>query len=227
MSLRSHRLLAFTAMPDPSSPQRPRPRKAPRQLRSQETVKVIVEAAARVLEAGGLDAFSTNAVAERAGVSIGSLYQYFPQKNALVGVLIARETAVLLVDAQSATAAAHGTDAVSALISACVRHQFRRPALALVLDFEEARLPLDAETRDVGERFEAIVAAVLLRPDLPRQADNAAAARDVMAIIKGIVDAAGMNGESDQQALAARVARAIFGYLGCCASQAGRFQPPA
>ena len=192
---------------------RARPRKAPRQARSLETVRVIVEAAARILEADGLDGFSTNAVAERAGVSVGSLYQYFPRKEALIGALIVRETTLLLDDAGLAGAATSGAGALSGLILACVRHQFRRPALARLLDFEEARLPLDTDTQQVGERFETIVAAVLRRSDLPSQADVAAASRDVMAIIKGMVDAAGLYGETDQEALAIRVKRAVFGYL--------------
>ena len=53
-------------------------RKVPAQARSQETVTVILEASARILEADGLRGFNTNAIAERAGVSVGSLYQYFP-----------------------------------------------------------------------------------------------------------------------------------------------------
>ena len=200
-------------MPGTPSPHRPRPRKAPRQARSLETVNVIVEAAARILEAAGLDGFSTNAVAERAGVSIGSLYQYFPRKDALIGALIVRETTLLLDDAQLAGAATSGAEALSLLILACVRHQFRRPVLARLLDFEEARLPLDADTQQVGECFGTIVAAVLRQPDLPAQADNAAAARDVVAIIKGIVDAAGAYGEIDEEALTIRVKTAVFGYL--------------
>src|ERR1700730_15789368 len=56
-------------------------RRIPRQARAAETVSAILEAAAQVLEAGGLAAFTTNAVAERAGVSIGTLYQYFADKN--------------------------------------------------------------------------------------------------------------------------------------------------
>ena len=53
-----------------------------------------------------------------------------------------------------------------------------------------ARLAFDVDTRQVSERFRAVLSTVLLLPDLPGQADGGAAARDVMAI-KGMVDAAG------------------------------------
>jgi AcrR family transcriptional regulator len=162
-------------MPDASPQHRPRPRKAPKQARSLETVKVIVEAAARILERDGFEGFSTNAVAERAGVSIGSLYQYFPSKEALIGALIVRETSQLIDDAEAAMTEPSGAAALSALIQACIAHQFHRPTLARLLDFEEARLPFDADTRKVSERFRAILSTVLLRPDFPRQSDVDAA----------------------------------------------------
>jgi len=59
-------------------------RKQPRQARSIATVEAIIEAGAHVLSQAGWAGFSTNKVAEAAGVSIGSLYQYFPDKLALV-----------------------------------------------------------------------------------------------------------------------------------------------
>lgn len=58
------------------------PRKRPRQERSRRTVEAILDAAARVFETVGPNAATTNAIAERAGVSVGSLYQYFPNKLA-------------------------------------------------------------------------------------------------------------------------------------------------
>lgn len=66
-------------------------RRSPRQARASETVALILEAAAQILEAGGLEAFTTNAVADRAGVSIGSLYQYFADKKALLLALAQQE----------------------------------------------------------------------------------------------------------------------------------------
>jgi AcrR family transcriptional regulator len=62
-------------------------RKAPKQARSRATVGVIVDAGARVLSNSGWAGFTTNKVAEAAGVSIGSLYQYFPDKTSLVSAL--------------------------------------------------------------------------------------------------------------------------------------------
>ncbi len=68
------------------------PRKSPRQSRSQATVDAILDATARVLVESGHAATNTNLVAERAGVSVGSLYQYFPNKLALINALRARHS---------------------------------------------------------------------------------------------------------------------------------------
>ena len=64
------------------------PRKAPKQRRSRQTVEAILTATARVLVQDGYAKTSTNRVAKVAGVSIGSLYQYFPSKEALVLALV-------------------------------------------------------------------------------------------------------------------------------------------
>ena len=69
----------------------PRMRKRPSQVRSRTTVTSILEAADRILRADGYDAASTNRVARVAGFSVGSLYQYFRDKQAIVGALIDRE----------------------------------------------------------------------------------------------------------------------------------------
>ena len=63
-------------------------RKIPRQARAHATVEAILTAAAQVLVRGGLDDLTTARVAERAGVSIGSLYQYFPNKQALAAAVV-------------------------------------------------------------------------------------------------------------------------------------------
>ncbi|MFN7399386.1 MAG: TetR/AcrR family transcriptional regulator [Sandaracinobacter sp.] len=65
----------------------------PRQSRSRATVDAILEAAAQVLENEGEPGFNTNAVAERAGVGIGSIYRYFPDKQEILIEMGRREMA--------------------------------------------------------------------------------------------------------------------------------------
>ena len=68
------------------------PRRGPRQARARATCDAIFEATARILETEGEGGFNTNRVAERAGISIGTLYQYFPNKQAILVAMARRET---------------------------------------------------------------------------------------------------------------------------------------
>jgi len=72
------------------------PRKSASQKRSQATVETLLDATARVLTREGYDRASTNRIAAVAGVSVGSLYQYFPNKEALVATLVARHNREML-----------------------------------------------------------------------------------------------------------------------------------
>lgn len=62
-------------------------RRMPKQERARVTVDAILEATAQLLIADGMAVLSTNRIAKRAGVSIGTLYQYFPDKNSIVAAL--------------------------------------------------------------------------------------------------------------------------------------------
>lgn len=73
----------------------PDSRRLPRQARALEKVELILEASRRILERHGLEGFTTNHVAELAGVSVGSLYQYFPNKERILDELARRELAAL------------------------------------------------------------------------------------------------------------------------------------
>jgi AcrR family transcriptional regulator len=68
-------------------------RRTPRQSRSEATVEAILEATFQLLEQGGVEALTTNHIAERAGVSVGTLYQYFPGKQAILAALAQRQAA--------------------------------------------------------------------------------------------------------------------------------------
>ncbi|MFG6466647.1 TetR/AcrR family transcriptional regulator [Roseateles sp. BYS87W] len=193
-----------------------RPRKRPTQLRAVETVACILEAAAQILEAQGRAGFNTNAVAERAGVSIGSLYQYFPGKEALLIALMQREKARFADDAGTALQAPSGREALEHLLAAAVRQQLERPELARLLDVEEER-PDTRQALAGKSSFTALIQAILTRPDLPRVPDLAAAADDVGHLIRALTDAAGHRGERGEAAAAdlqQRLSRAVLGYLG-------------
>jgi AcrR family transcriptional regulator len=192
-----------------------KPRKTPGQRRSAATVAAIVEAAARILEVKGFEAYNTNAVAERAGVSIGSLYQYFPNRDAITRALIERETAALLEDVAAVEAEVDGRAAIRQMLAAAVRHQLRRPALGQLLDLEESRLPIGEDIRRTGNHIARVLRHCLAGAGLAGGTGEPVA-EDLMAIVKGMVDAAGQRGETDPDSLLIRVERAAFGYLERC-----------
>jgi AcrR family transcriptional regulator len=66
-------------------------RKSPTQARAEHTVDAILEAAAQILQSDGEEKLNTNRIAERAGFSIGTLYQYFADKEAIIAALAERE----------------------------------------------------------------------------------------------------------------------------------------
>jgi len=76
-------------------------RKLPRQARAKRTIESIFEATARIVEREGAEALSTNKVAQQAGVSIGTLYQYFPTKEAIVVAMITQERLRVMAELQS------------------------------------------------------------------------------------------------------------------------------
>ena len=151
------------------------PRKMPVQARSQATVDAILEDAARLLVTGTYDTFSTNRVAERAGVSVGSLYQYFPNKEALLSELMRRHVEELERDMERIMAGTADAlaDVVRAIIEANIAAHLLEPALHRALCEEVPRLgPLDARVtveNRAAARVRAILeahAAELVVPDL-------------------------------------------------------------
>ncbi len=76
--------MATSPGPHVSDPGLPRPRKRPRQQRSRALVEAIREACIRILEQEGADRLTTQRIADVAGVNIASLYQYFPNKEAVL-----------------------------------------------------------------------------------------------------------------------------------------------
>jgi AcrR family transcriptional regulator len=120
------------------------PRKVPRQARGWETRERVLEAAARVFAEYGYAAGTTNRIAEAAGMSVGSLYQYFPNKDAILVALVRRHTeegAVRLTALWAeAVAAPTLADRVALFVDAVIANHRDQTRLHQVL-FEEAPRP--------------------------------------------------------------------------------------
>jgi AcrR family transcriptional regulator len=114
----------------PRAPAKPLRRQA-KQTRSQATVDAVLEAAARILLRAGYVAATTNRIAEVAGVSIGTLYQYFADKDAVFDALIQREleTAGSVLDAAAIDGDQPLESSLRQLLDAFRRLQPRGPEL--------------------------------------------------------------------------------------------------
>ncbi|EPN9528970.1 TetR/AcrR family transcriptional regulator [Cronobacter malonaticus] len=182
------------------------PRKAPRQARSRALVEAIVEATARIFEREGAAACTTNAVAETAGVSIGSLYQYFPNRHALTAALVAREHESLLTAMYTAAARPDRADRLDGMINAAVDYEFSRPALARTLDLQEAAPEFLAHQQAMLTALHRCVA--------PALEESETTTWDVIALAQGMIAMAVARGEDDPASLKRRIHRAALGYLG-------------
>lgn len=189
-------------------------RKQPVQPRALATVEAILSAAAGILEKDGPARLTTNAVAAQAGVSIGSLYQYFPNKQALTAALIERSSGSLEKSVLQA-----GRDAKTMLFEAglrllvrsIVRHQLDRPGLEHTLAFEERRLPV---ADGAAQRANAVLRAFLEQHGGRLWvSDLAAAADDVQSMTRSLTEAAARRGERNVEVIEQRIVRALRGFL--------------
>src|SRR6185295_18643348 len=127
------------------------PRKRPRQDRSRATVDTVLAATARVLVKRGFDGLTTNAVAEAAGISIGSLYQYFPNKEALVAALIEKHVEDMnaaILSELTRVAQLPMPQAVRAVIELTVKAHAIEPELHQVLTEQVPRVGRMARLRE-------------------------------------------------------------------------------
>ncbi len=141
-----------------------KPRKSGTQARSRETVKALVEATARVLVREGFHAANTNRIAEEAGVSVGSLYQYFPSKEALVVAVIERHKDEMMAVLHSTLTAASSMPlegASRALVRMMIETHRVNPQLHRVLVEEVPRTGRLGEVETFDREAYAVIRAFL------------------------------------------------------------------
>ncbi|MYR63999.1 TetR family transcriptional regulator [Streptomyces sp. SID625] len=167
------------------------PRKQPRQVRAELTRQRILDAAARVFAEYGYAAGTTNRIAERARVSIGSLYQYYPNKDAILVELLTRH-----LDAGMAAAPLDRDELLPESIEGIMRFFVRAvignhrhdPKLLRVMIEQGPRAPeLLERVADHEQRRIAYVRALLGRHPQVRVADTDIAARLVVSTVEMVV----------------------------------------
>lgn len=166
------------------------PRKSPRQTRSAVTVEAIHTAAIQVLLAEGLARLTTTRVAERAGVSVGTMYQYFPNKQALLYAVLERHIETIIAAMERAVAGLHGQGL--AVVAEKLAHAWLEAKTADI-DTSRALYAVAAEF-DVGEivsaggaRLEQAIEDLLAAVPDYRVADPGSACFMLMALLGGSV----------------------------------------
>ncbi|MGH3557152.1 MAG: TetR/AcrR family transcriptional regulator [Mycobacterium sp.] len=172
-------------------PDRYRVRKQPKQRRAEQTRQRILDAAARVFAEHGYASGTTNRIAEAAELSIGSLYQYFPNKDAILGTLMqahveagARKISECLADGVPARL----SDALRVFVRATIDNHRDNPRLHRVLFEEAPRAPAFlAQLRDSEQTMIDATACLLEQHPEIRVDDSQLAARIVVATIESLV----------------------------------------
>jgi AcrR family transcriptional regulator len=198
-------------------------RKAPRQQRSRVTVDVIVEAATRVLARRGWARFTTNEIAAVAGVSVGSLYQYFPNKLAIAEAIRQRhldEVLVALSGSGEGDSEAVALDQrVERFVDGVIAAHSVDQALHRVLVDE---VPLAARSSypefeaQYQRRYRVLVASSANAGRGARDDNNnedETAARMLSSAVEGVVHAAARRGELGLPALRSELVRLVLAYL--------------
>lgn len=150
-------------------------RKTPTQARSRATVERILEAGRQVLIDDGYETFSTNRVAVAAGISPGSLYQYFSDKASILDIVISRywdDVSERTASALALKASSAGTPAIRSVADALLGGLEQDPALLRVLTEElpasrnrDRHAALVNRVRDLTAAYLHAGAVVRTRPD--------------------------------------------------------------
>jgi AcrR family transcriptional regulator len=154
-----------------------RPRKLPQQDRSRVTVEAILEATTHILTEEGYEKANTNRIAERAGISIGSLYQYFPNKEALIAALMEQHSNEIVALVESKLQLLFNAPleiAIPELVGAVIAAHAINPRLHQVLNEEIPRSERSQQIQKADERIGEMLRAYLLQcrdPIHPRNID--------------------------------------------------------
>ena len=164
------------------------PRKTPVQARSTATVEAIFEATIQVLLKAGLEGLTTTRVAERAGVSVGTLYQYFPHKQALLRAVLEMHLLTVVEAVEAAARAGAGKPLegmVDEVIAAFVGAKLARTEVSRALYAISADLQVAPILESSRNRSRCALEAMLRTAADARFHDPAAVASMLYAVLVG------------------------------------------
>ncbi|MFW1838103.1 TetR/AcrR family transcriptional regulator [Acinetobacter gyllenbergii] len=194
-----------------------KPRKMPRQGRSKVTVDAILQSAAEILKEMDYAKFNTNLVAERAGISIGSLYQYFPNKDALIVALHKKHTQHIhdllrtVIDHQNAQTL---KQRIESLVDAVIAAHSFEPELHQLLEKKLPFFDINRVEDETGIRHE-IYRLVELHQDEIVEKNKSLMVWMILQLLESLIHAAVLEPPINIAPLALRnaIIQSIYNYL--------------
>jgi len=168
-------------------------RKKPQQRRSRATIDTIFEATIQVLIANGFDETTTIQIADRAGVSVGSLYQYFPNKRALLSAIVRRHVSGVADATIAACKTAHGKtirEMCVTMMDAFVAAKTRKPEVSRALYLPAAAVNGEGIVKEESSRCAQAIHDMLITASDAKFAQPQAVSRVLIASVVGPTQAA-------------------------------------
>ncbi len=204
------------------SSQELKPRKLPTQRRAQLTVDAILEATGLLLKESGLEHFTCNHIAERAGISIGSLYQYFSNKEAIIAELRRRHFRMVTTRLKTAIQACQGcsfSEQLYHIVRVNVAIHQSDPALHQLLTDRYRHIGFDADTTEPREDSSLLASQPATSALVNELGFNETQARTSAIVIASIVESLTHAAIVDQRLnmepedLVEEIVKVVTGYL--------------
>jgi len=197
----------------------PRRRRRPARRSGEQIVAAILQGAEQLLERGGVEQITTNRIAALAGVSVGSLYQYFPNKEAIVCELALRLDLRALEAAGAHVEAAAGRsleESANITARAVLARQIGSPRLRRALQLDVPGRWLEGPREAIDERIGAMVARVLAEREAEiREGDRERMVFIIQHALEGVAEAAVARRPAylEDEAFGEELAQLLFRFL--------------
>jgi AcrR family transcriptional regulator len=208
------------------------PRKTPKQFRSKDTVEAIRIATIQVLLAVGQEQLTTTLVSQRAGVSVGTLYQYYPNKQSLLAEVVRSHLERVLSEVEAAVqplGSPSDEQLATVLTGAYLDAKFTDPDTSRALYRVADDLQVKEVVLNATVRLHALIASALRSVSTMDEAVLATRAFAIGALLSGVTRAMFESDDwpADLDSLREELRLMVLAYLGCRENAAERANAPA